>query len=232
VTDQLTPEGRPRIRHRSVADETTEIIRRMILLGEIEPGTRVTQDGLSELVGVSTMPVRESLLRLAAEGLIRALPNRSFSVVELSRADLTDVYWAHSVLSGELTRRACERADDVLIQQLRGCQRDFDVAYVHGESERMEALNWEFHRTVYRAAGASRLLLLLRTTLRYTPQGLYPLVESWAAETIRGHERILEAFIERDSERAGAEAAEHVANAGNLLIESYSARGHWTPPDA
>ncbi|MCU1374502.1 MAG: GntR family transcriptional regulator [Actinomycetia bacterium] len=231
MTDQLLPEAKPRIRHRSVADETTEIIRRMILLGEIAPGTRVTQDGLSELVGVSTMPVRESLLRLAAEGLIRALPNRSFSVVELSRSDLVDVYWAHSVLSAELTRRACARADDELIERLRSCQHEFDLAYVAGAIERMEALNWQFHRTIYTAAGASRLLLLLRTTLRYTPEGLYSRVESWVDETIRGHERILQAFDERDGDRAAAEASDHVGKAGDLLIESYSAHGHWTQPE-
>jgi len=230
MTDQIAPETAVPIRHRSVADEATEIIRRMILLGEIEPGTRVTQDGLSDLMGVSTMPVRESLLRLAAEGFIRALPNRSFSVVELARSDLLDVYWAHSMLSAELTRRACARADETLIQRLRTCQHDFDLAYAGRAVDRMEALNWQFHRTIYSAANASRLLLLLRTTLRYTPEGLYSRVERWADETIRGHEEILQAFVAGDPDRAAAGAAAHVGNAGALLIQSYSARGHWTSP--
>jgi DNA-binding GntR family transcriptional regulator len=232
VTDQIVSTTNARIRHRSIADETTAIVRRMILLGDLTAGTRVTQDGLSDLIGVSTMPVRESLLRLAAEGLIRALPNRSFSVVELSRSDLADVYWAHSMLSAELTRRACKNADDGLLERLRACRHDCDVAYLSGAIERMEALNWQFHRTIYTAAGASRLLLLLRTTLRYTPEGLYSRVDSWVEETVRGHERILDAFIARDHDRAAAEAAQHVTNARDLLIDHYSARGHWTQPES
>jgi DNA-binding GntR family transcriptional regulator len=229
ASEPLVPAG-PRIRHRSVTDETTHIIRRMILLGEIDPGARVTQDGLSEILGVSTMPIRESLLRLSAEGLITALPNRSFTVVRLSRRDLVDVYWAHSVLSAELTRRACENADQQLLDQLHRWQQDFDAAYDSRAIEQMESLNWSFHRAIYRAAEASRLLLLLQTTLRYTPEGLYSRVESWVDETIRGHARILDAFARGDCDGAAAEAADHVTNAGQLLIENYSAHGYWTRP--
>jgi DNA-binding GntR family transcriptional regulator len=234
MTDQLAPPSSARrlIRHRSVGEETTELIRRMILLGDIEPGSRVTQDRLSELVGVSTMPVRESLLRLAAEGLIAALPNRSFRVVELSRRDLQDIYWAHSVLSAELTRRACTNADEELIAQLRSCQDELRRAHAQGAIERMESLNWQFHRTIYRAASGSRLRLFLRTTLRYTPEGLYSRLDSWVDETIRGHERILGAFVAGDADRAGAEAAHHIRTAGSLLIENYSSRGHWTRPES
>jgi DNA-binding GntR family transcriptional regulator len=232
MTDQRRLPMRPaRIRHQSIADRTTEAIRRMILLGEITPGTRVTQDGLSELVGVSTMPVRESLLRLASEGLIKALPNRSFSVVRLSRSDLLDVYWAHSVLSAELTRRACETSSGPLLGRLRSLHAEFTAAYHADAIEQMETINWAFHRTIYLAADASRLLLLLRTTLRYTPEGLYSRVPSWLDETARGHEGILSAFIEGDVERAGEEAARHVVNAGDLLIQYYSANGYWTRPD-
>lgn len=203
----------------------------MILVGELAPGQRVTQDGLSELVGVSTMPVRESLLRLAAEGFIEALPTRSFRVVELSHDDLVDVYWAQSTLSGELTRRACLRDDRDLLDALRACQQTLESAHERGALDEMESQNWRFHRLIYLAADASRLLLLLKMTLRYTPFGLYSRIGSWADETVRGHREILAAFVDGDSEQAAVTASAHVMAAGELLFDNYASKGYWTPPE-
>ncbi|TMK43705.1 MAG: GntR family transcriptional regulator, partial [Actinobacteria bacterium] len=58
-------------------DAVVSALRRMILVGELAPGSRATQDELAQRLGVSTMPVRKALLQLAAEGLIEVSPRRS-----------------------------------------------------------------------------------------------------------------------------------------------------------
>ena len=115
------PESR-KLRHQSMADQTTALLRSMILCGEIKPGERVTQDQLSTMLGVSTMPVREGLLRLAVEGIIEALANRSFTVVSMSQDDIRDMYWHQGALTGELHRRACRAADDTLLSDLQNAR--------------------------------------------------------------------------------------------------------------
>ena len=49
-----------------------------------------------------------------------AKPGRSFVVNRLTRGDIADVYWLHSLLAGELTARACRHADDDLVTRLEG----------------------------------------------------------------------------------------------------------------
>ena len=94
------------IAHKSMTDQVSEKLRSMILSHELAPGTRVTQADLAEMLGVSTMPIREALLRLGAEGLITASASRSFEVTAVTGRGIRDVYWVHGVLAGELAARA------------------------------------------------------------------------------------------------------------------------------
>jgi DNA-binding GntR family transcriptional regulator len=220
MTSEHMPLSRHRIRHTSIADKISGSVRRMILLGELESGTRLTHDRLSVDLGVSTMPVREALLRLAAEGFVHNLPNRSFVVAPLSREDLEAVFWIQSLVAAELSRRACQKADSMFLKRLELCQSQFDSARRAGDRESMESANWAFHREINTTAASSRLLMVLRTTLHYTPEGLYSRIDAWAGETEQGHHAILEAFRSRNSEAVAVEAAQHVVRAGKLLITS------------
>jgi DNA-binding GntR family transcriptional regulator len=199
----------------------------MILLGELKPGERVRQEELSEVLGVSTMPIREALLRLASEGLIETERRRSFRVVALTEADIRDVYWLQATLSGELTRRAAHRATPELLLGLHALQLDFDKAQAGNDTSGMEQANWSFHRELYVQADSSRLLVVLRRVLRYIPEGLYPSVAEWGLETVRGHARILDALDHGNAEAAAQEAVRHVEVAGELLIHAFFERGYW-----
>jgi DNA-binding GntR family transcriptional regulator len=226
MTVQPQPESR-KLHHQSIADKTTALLRSMILCGEIKPGERVTQYQLSSMLGVSTMPVREGLLRLAVEGIIEALPNRSFTVVSMSQNDIRDMYWHQGALTGELARRACRACDQALLDQLRSCQESFEEAFRNNDLNQMSRLNWQFHRTINTAAASPRLVRLLRTALRHVPGELYSLVDEWPAETRRGHRELLDRFEERDDEGAAEQAAAHVHIAGELLIANFFANGYW-----
>jgi DNA-binding GntR family transcriptional regulator len=220
------------LRRRTLAVEVADRLREMILTGELSSGSRTTQDELARMLGVSTMPVREALLRLAAEGFVHAEPNRSFTITPTSREDVQDVYWMHAVLAGELTRRACERADDALVAALRErAARCHEVAG-SGNAELLEEANWEFHRAINLAARAPKLLVVLRATLRFIPRGFYGLLLAWTPTSEAGHEAILRAFERRDSEAARIAAEQHVRDAGQLLVELFTTRGYWERPRA
>jgi DNA-binding GntR family transcriptional regulator len=74
----------------------------MILSRQLTPGLRVTQTELADMLGVSTMPIREALLRLGSEGLIISSANRSFEVAHPTEKGIRDVYWIHGVLAANL----------------------------------------------------------------------------------------------------------------------------------
>jgi DNA-binding GntR family transcriptional regulator len=222
---------RPRpLRRKRLADDTADALRDMILVGELRPGERHTQDELAALMGVSTMPVREALLRLAHEGLVEASPNRSFRIARTTRDDVRDIYWIHSVVAGELAGRAAERIDAEGLGRLR-LELEANLAAIRIEDDaEMEATNWSFHRVINLAAASPKLALVLRRTLTFIPQSFYSLLPEWRRLSEHGHRRLVDAMELHDAAAARSAAAQHVLDAGSLLIEHFSDTGHWLQP--
>ena len=93
------------VRHTSIADEVTETVRMMVIRGELVPEQHVTQEGLARMLGVSTMPVREALLRLAAEGMVKTSANRSFSILGTTESDAAQCLLGLRDAGGRAMRR-------------------------------------------------------------------------------------------------------------------------------
>jgi len=216
-------------RFRSISQEVADVLREMILVGQLSPGSQVTQEEIAIRLGVSTMPVREALIRLSHEGLIEARRGRSYRVRRFTRNDVDDLFWLHATLEGELTRRACLRGGEI-VGELEACIEVWRDAARSGQSWKLDDLNFEFHRMINHAAGSDALMWQLRHTLRTIPQHFYSLLPGWAEIAMKGHQRILQAFKARDANQAGAAAAEHVFEAGKLLTRYFDETGFWTPP--
>jgi DNA-binding GntR family transcriptional regulator len=219
------------VRPRKVADEVLDSLRAMILTGQLPAGVRTTQAELARLLGVSTMPVREALLRLSSEGFVEMVPNKSFTVVRTSRQDIHDVYAVHAVLAGELTRRACRNATPELVDNLTRAALECTHAVTHHDEEGGDRANWSFHRLINEAAQAPKLAILLRSTVRFIPNSFYSLVPAWAQVSDVGHRKILTAIETGEADAACEAAHEHVLEAGQLLISSFSTSGYWTVPN-
>ena len=170
----------PRVR--SMSDQVTESLRSMILVGDLRSGDQVTQEKLAEDLGVSTMPVREALLRLAHEGFVQGGRGRSFRIAPTTREDIQDIYWVHATLAGELTARACERISAEDLDQLTQVHQRWLAAVSAGNVSALERENFEFHRLLNKAAQSPKLLMLLRNTLRLIPEHFYSLLKDWASD--------------------------------------------------
>jgi len=219
---------RPRVR--SMSDQVTETLRSMILVGDLRSGDQVTQEKLAEDLGVSTMPVREALLRLSHEGFVQGGRGRSFRIAPTTREDIEDIYWVHAALAGELTARACTRIDDETLAEVARVHDNWLTAVSSGNIAALERENFEFHRFINLAAGSPKLLMLLRNTLRLIPEHFYSLLPGWMSSSTRGHEEILAALTAHDADTARKVASEHVLEAGRMLVEYFDEQGFWTVP--
>jgi DNA-binding GntR family transcriptional regulator len=215
--------GTSRIQHKSMADSVADRLRRMIQTRELAPGERIRQAALAASMGVSTMPVREALLRLVAEGMVLAEANRSFSVASTTEDGIRDIYWMHSVLAGELTVRAWDHRSKELLAELKRCNAAYKAAVKAGNSQALFASNWSFHSAINRAAASPTIVLALKNTLHFFPDFSYD-VGGWIALAGRWQTRLIEQFTNGDRESAREVAASSITKACELFIESF-----WRP---
>ena len=77
----------------------------------LKPGQWIRQLDIANQLNVSSVPVREALNTLAAEGQVVHQRHRGYKVVELSREQLEEIYLARRLLENEATRRAVPKVN-------------------------------------------------------------------------------------------------------------------------
>jgi DNA-binding GntR family transcriptional regulator len=208
------------IAHKSMTDQVSEKLRSMILSRELPPGTRVTQAQLAEMLGVSTMPIREALLRLGAEGLITASASRSFEIATVTGRGIRDVYWIHGVLAGELAARAWDEKSEALISTLRQEQKAYNAAHKAGDHDRLTDANRRFHAAINSVAASPTIGVILRNTLHYFPDFSID-VPGWRELASRWQSELINAFTKGSREQARQASIENSRTAGDLFVLAF-----------
>src|SRR5438270_11908969 len=107
------------------ADEIALMVEEAIVSGELEPGTVLRQEQLSERFGVSRTPIREALRRLAALGLVSFVPNRGVRVRTISREELHEAFLVRAELESLATEIAATRMTAEDLEELDAAERRF-----------------------------------------------------------------------------------------------------------
>ena len=191
----------------------SEEIRAMILGGRLKPGERLIEEGLSAELGVSRVPVREALLALSAQGLVRIEPRRGATVAEITPRIVAELVEVRALLEGLNARLAAQRHDPEIIAQLRDTLGRGNAAAKSGTREELARLNAEFHERLAEASRNSVLSEVMRglrerTSLAFAINGRARAREDW-----QEHAGVLAAVIAGDSELAALLANRHVHNA-------------------
>ncbi|MFN8076588.1 MAG: GntR family transcriptional regulator [Kineosporiaceae bacterium] len=188
-------------------------LRRRILVAEFPARTRLAEERLAALLEVSRTPVREALVRLHADRLLRRHPDGGYEVAEPDLADLRDLYELRVTLEVRGLTRALEGRKHDLSQleplrdhwrRLRADTPDPDSRFV----EEDEA----FHTTLNRASGNLALTeTLTGVNARIRPVRMYDFLTSdRIEETISQHLEIVEAVLAEDIPEALQALRRHV----------------------
>ena len=224
------PRSMPAPRRRSVnrtqlPEQVAGYVRELIISGQARPGEFLRIERIAEAVGVSQTPVREALLSLKSEGLVKLLPRRGFVVAPITPQDISDAYWAQATLAGELTARAAEKISDEQLERLAENVKQYSAAVAAGDWEIVPELGLEFHHELYRAAQSDRLVLILETITADLPNRAY--APSHPKQTGEEHPRLLKALRRHDPVRARTLMVEHLIGQGERLVRILTDRGFW-----
>jgi DNA-binding GntR family transcriptional regulator len=190
-----------------------EELRRLILAGELPPGSRLVEDHLATRLGVSRNPVREAIRVLAAEGFIEVLPRRGATVASMGVAEVEELFDVRVALESLGARLAARHVTPEVVDRLLGVLADAERATADGLQSELVDLNAEFHEAVIEAAGNTYLAMVAQPVLHRARWVYQQSLHVRAAHSWTEHISLARAIIAGDEVAAEAYAVAHVSAA-------------------
>ena len=185
-----------------------EDVRKLILSGELRPGTRLTQQQLAKRFGVAQSVIRESLLELQFSGLVESVDNLGIFVSDLDTDMLLQAYEVREMLEGMAARLCCETASRNDIKHLTDqAERIYELGMADKQVER-GALDRDFHHRIITISGN---VILSRLTEAYHVLGMIVQTSRSHPEIHEEHLGIVKAIEETRPDDAERLARQHVA---------------------
>ncbi|OZM81637.1 GntR family transcriptional regulator [Pseudonocardia sp. MH-G8] len=202
--------------------QVLDVLREAILTMRFAPGQRLIERELIDLTGVSRTTIREVLRELAAEGLVRTIPQKGAVVVALSVEEAEELYEIREVLEGHLARRFVSHATDGhLVALRRAFTRLENVVESGGGTLEVLRAKDALYDVLLEGAGNSALrtslsqlharVSLLRASSLSSDAGR----PAQSVQELRG---LVEAVEAREAGRAAAAMTAHVRAAAQLGI--------------
>jgi DNA-binding GntR family transcriptional regulator len=208
-----------------------EVLRREILSLTLSPGELLDEMSLSRRFRFSRSPIREALIRLAGDGLVVTLPNRTTIVAPVDIARFPSYVDALDIAQRVNTRLAAELRTDADLKTIVQAQASFIGAVKSGDHLAMSGTNKDFHMAIARA-GRNPYMTSFYERLLDEGRRILHLHFDYIERTRDGrlltdeHEEMIDAIRTRDADRADRLAHVHTRqfrdNFLNFLKKDYT----------
>ena len=222
------PEGLPTIGERtSLRERVAESLRAALVSGRMVPGTTYSVPALAEQFGVSATPVREAMLDLVNEGIMSAVPNKGFRVVELSDAELDQITELRRLLEVPTVGDLAGAIDRAAVRRLRALADAVSDAARRGDVVGYVEADRELHLALLAEAGNPRLVEMVG---RLRDQSRLYGLEQLAADGVlvdsaAEHIRLIDALESGDRRAAERVMAHHLDHVRGIWASRREERG-------
>lgn len=207
--------------HLSLAGQTVEVLRELVLTGEIPPGERVNEVELAHRLGISRGPLREAIRHLSSEGLLVLVPNKGAHVPLADADEVRALFELRSALECAAAELAAVRRTEGDVGRLREVcalsRRDYQAGVRFPYR-----LDLAFHQALLDAARSPRIaeqvrlvqqrVVLLRSGLKDDPPH--------QLASLDDHDALVRAVAEGDGEGAGRIMRLHLGRVREQMLVS------------
>lgn len=190
---------------KTLTDHVYDYIADEILAGRIEPGEKISEIKICDLLSISRTPVREALIELSRDGILENVPRKGFVVRKLTSKDLKELYALIGILESEAARLACSNLDKKTLDDMKFYIESMDIAIAQSNFAIYHKQQDEFHNTFTSKCGNDSLISTLshlkNQLLRKTyDEATFPNIVDVLYETNDEHKKIYELFEQKDAQ--------------------------------
>ncbi|MEJ8570442.1 GntR family transcriptional regulator [Microbaculum marinum] len=184
----------------SLAEQVYRQLSNALLSGAFAPRERINIRRLAEEIGVSVTPVRESVLRLIADGVLQTNEKNAIFVPELAEAEIQEIFAIRRFLEGDLAEAAARHLTAEDTEFLATTQNEFLAAMAQEDYREVLRCNSLFHFRIYERADLPVHLRIVESLwLRIGPtlHHMYPILQRDRTGH-QSHENIIDQVRKRD----------------------------------
>lgn len=193
----------------NLSDRLAAVLERAIVAGMLDPGSKLSADGLARHYHISVIPVREALRSLEARGWVTIRPNQGAFVRAVNEEDLDATLEARLFVDVALAELAANRRDDGDIAALRQLVVKGRAAIDARDMDQFSLTNDQFHRRVAECARNHRLTAILDELGKQLRYYFARIPLDRAAASADEHGELVDAIADGDAERARSIAMVH-----------------------
>jgi len=197
-------------------------IERAILVGEYEPGSKLSEAALAEKMGVSRGPVREAFRTLEEAGLVRNEKNRGVFVRDIPIDEAVEIFDLRAAMDELVGRQLAKNITPAQLKEIKGLVNSMEKAVKAEDAYNYHLLNLKFHDRLVEMAGNRKLTAIYRKLIKEL--SLFRrlnLADGWLMPiSASEHQQIVKAIASGDAETAGRAMFDHVMESKQRTIEN------------
>ena len=200
-------------------------IRNLILQGVFKPGERLVESEIAEKMEISRTPLREVFSALEREGLVVNIPRRGNFVVDFTSDDIEEIYSLRLLLEVGAIKRLVSHLTQKDIDYFQSLIDQLGkIVSITGKDEQITELDLAFHEHICICAGHTRLLNAWRSMIMQTRMliGVTSQTYFQSPDIPKSmHQRILDAIVQRDVDKAEEMLVEHFVDAQSRAQDGF-----------
>jgi DNA-binding GntR family transcriptional regulator len=214
------------LERRTLSSQLYNILESKVLDGELQPGTRLSEESLAEAYGVSRSPAREALAGLERVGLAVRVGMRDRMITvptEEMIAQKFDLWWIVDVGRAYLAAQAASAED---VAELRRYVDGMGAAVEAKDNKRYRQLCDKFHQKIRQGCPNAYVTELAADCDLYLKwfETLYDKNPEISADVVAEHHRILDAYEKRDLARLSESIRVHIMRQRTRILEFFNGK--------
>jgi DNA-binding GntR family transcriptional regulator len=211
---------RDRLLRSGTAERVADILREQISGGLFPPGQRLSEESISEALGVSRNTLREAFRLLGHERLVVHELNRGVFVRVLTAADVADLYWLREVIEVAALHQVPATADFAAIRT--GLERA-EIAAAAGNWAGVATEDIRFHQELVALAGSVRMDEVMGRSLAELRLAFHVVSDprDFFAPYVARNRRLVELLHSGQIDAAERELRDYLAGARGQLVNAF-----------
>jgi DNA-binding GntR family transcriptional regulator len=202
----------PQTEKTTVGEYVYDVLKMNIVRMKLEPGNRISENEISELLGVSRTPVREAFIKLSREGLLYILPQRGTYIAKIDLDQVEEARFIREVLESAVLKIVTKGIADEYLDRLDANLEEQRNCLVTRDLSKYFELDEAFHRIIFESVNKLRTWIVIdQVNTQYKRVRILSYTfDNMINSLIDQHAQLVEAIRQKNDEKAQLVIGNHI----------------------